>query len=219
MSPTAHTVIGIDPGTRSTGYAIVVKDNRRPLQARVEEIGVLRQLSNTSLPRRLARIASLVTELTHRHQPHAAAIEKAFFGINAASALKLGEARGAIITALSNILPEIKLIEVAPAQVKKLVAGNGNASKAQVATALSKMLRYNLDRVPDDASDALALAFCYHLTSLSPHPVHSASSAAAKHGSARLPSVGRPKRDRVPQSCVPVKGFAMLPRSDQSNGS
>ena len=219
MCPQLQTIIGIDPGTIVTGYAVIVKDKRRPLQASVEELGTFRKRGKLDQPRRIVEMHRMVAELVHRYQPRAAVIEKAFFGINAASALKLGEARGAILCACRNMSPDIKLVEVTPTQVKQYITGSGHASKQQVATALAKMLRLNLDRVPHDVTDALALAFCHHLTSLPLRPVHDSFSVPAKHGAVPLSSAGRPKTGRAQLSCVPAAGLAMPPQSDPNSGN
>ncbi len=219
VSPKLHTIIGIDPGTIVTGYAVIVKDKQKPLQASVEELGTFRKRGKLDSLQRIVEMHRMVAELVHRYQPRVAVIEKAFFGINAASALKLGEARGAILCACRNMSPDIKLVEVAPTQVKQYVTGSGHASKQQVATALTKMLRFNLDRIPNDATDALALAFCHHLTSLPLRPVHNSLSVLAKRGSALLSSAGRPKKGRAQLSCVPATGLAMPPQSDPNSGN
>lgn len=219
MPPKLHTIIGIDPGTIVTGYAVVVKDKRRPLQASVEELGTFSIRGKLPSLQRIIEMHRMVAELVHRYQPHVLVIEKAFFGINAASALKLGEARGAVICACSNMHPAFKIVEVAPAQVKKHITGSGNASKRQVATALAKMLRRDFDRIPNDATDALALAFCYHLTSLPLRPIHSGINVSASRGSAPLSNVGRPKKGRAQLSCVPATGLARPPQSDPNNVS
>jgi len=219
MHTKLHTIIGIDPGTVVTGYAVIVKDKRRPLQASVEELGTFRKRGRLDTRQRIVEIYRRVAELMHRYQPRTAVIEKAFFGINAASALKLGEARGAIFCACRNMSPGIKLVEVAPTQVKQHIAGSGNASKQQVAGALAKMLKLNLDRVPHDVTDALALAFCHHLTSLPLRPVHNDLSVPAKHGAVPLPNAGRRKKGRVQLSCVPATELAKPPQSDPNSGN
>ena len=217
MPSKPRIIIGIDPGTIVTGYAVIVKDKRKPLQANIEELGILKRRGKLSSQHRIVEIHRMMAGLMQRFQPRAAVIEKAFFGINAASALKLGEARGAIICACGSMSPDTKVIEVAPAQVKKHITGSGNASKQQVATALAKMLRLNLDRIPNDATDALALAFCHHLTSLPLRPVHSSLNASATPVSAPLSSADRPKKGRAQLSCVPATGLATPPQSDPNN--
>ncbi len=217
MHTKLSTIIGIDPGTVVTGYAVIVQDKHKPLQASVEELGTFKKRGKLDAQQRIVEIHRLVAALMRRYQPRAAVIEKAFFGINAASALKLGEVRGAILCACGVTSPDIKLVEVTPTQVKQHITGSGSASKQQVATALAKMLRLNLDRVPHDATDALALACCYHLTSR--HPVRNSFSVPATRGSAPLSSAGRPKKGRAQPSCVPATGLATPPQSDPNSVS
>ena len=217
MQPKQNTIIGIDPGTAVTGYAVIKGNMRHPLQASVEEIGSFSIQGKASVPKRLVSMHRLVEKLAHRYQPQVLVIEKAFFGINAASALKLGEVRGAIICAFGRVSPDIKIVEVAPAQVKKHITGNGNSSKQQVATALAKMLKRNFDRLPRDATDALALAFCHHLTSLPLRPVYSNLSVPAPHGSTPLSNAGRPKKGRAQLSCVPPTRLVKPPQSDPNS--
>ena len=210
MRSKLQTIIGIDPGTLQTGFAVIVLDNRASrMRARVEEVGTLRLSNRHTITRRLGHLHGLVSGLAQRYQPHTAVIEKAFFGVNAASALRLGEARGAILTALTNVMPDIKLVEVAPAQVKKHITGSGHASKQQVAAALERMLKFNLRRVPSDASDALALAFCHHLTALPLRAVPGGLSAVSTPA-----PVSSSRTSRAPLSCVPAVRISKPQRLD-----
>ena len=213
MRSKLQTIIGIDPGTLQTGFAVIVVNNRASrMQAQVEEIGTLSLSKRNAMTRRLGHLHALVAGLAQRYQPHTAVIEKAFFGVNAASALRLGEARGAILTALTNIMPEIKLVEIAPAQVKKHITGNGSASKQQVAAALERMLKFNLRRVPSDASDALALAFCHHLIALPLRALPGGLSTVNTPVPASRPS-------RASLSCVPASQLPRPQRIDPTHKS
>ena len=214
MPSKPHTIIGIDPGTLVAGYAVIMKDKYRPLQAHIEELGSLTQSYRNTPTQRLVGLHQFTAELMHRYQPQVVVIEKAFFGINAASALKLGEARGAIICACGSILPDTKIVEIAPAQVKKHITGKGNASKQQVANALAKMLRHNFKSIPRDTTDALALAFCHHLTSLPLRPV---PTVPATHGSVPRSNAGRRKTSRAQLSCVPAMELAKPQQSDPNS--
>ena len=200
MRSKLRRIIGIDPGTLHTGFAVIVvnlKSSHIHMRARVEEIGSLHLSNRDAMTIRLGDLHGLIGGVVQRYQPHTAVIEKAFFGVNAASALKLGEARGAILTALTNVMPDIKLVEIAPAQVKKHITGNGQASKQQVAAALQRMLKFNMHGVPSDASDALALAFCHHLTTLPLRAVPGGLSTSAKPAPLS-------KRGRASLTCVPT---------------
>ncbi len=98
-------------------------------------------------------------EVIGRHQPDVVAVEGAFFQKNVRSAIKIGEARGvALLAAASH---GIEVVEYAPAEVKKAVTGNGNASKPQVQQMVKIILRLADLPTPEDASDALAIAVCH----------------------------------------------------------
>lgn len=148
-------IIGIDPGTIVCGYGVLETAGQR---ARVLDFGVVRQRKG-ALHERLLAIHRGLASVFERFEPHAAAIEGAFYGKNARTALKIGEARGmALITAGA---AGAEVFEYAPAVVKKSVVGNGRAQKYQVQEMVRLIL--GLDEVPEpeDASDALALAICH----------------------------------------------------------
>ena len=100
----------------------------------------------------------MASELAPTH----VAIEKAFHGINSSTAIKLGEARGALISAIARL--GIPISEITPAQVKRLVAGHGAATKEPGYQALQALMGFNKGRLPHDASDALAIALTASLT-------------------------------------------------------
>lgn len=152
-------ILGIDPGTRVTGFAVI--DTAAMHGGRVIDIGVIKFNHKLAYQQRIVSLHTTIRQLANDHRPTLAIIEKAFFGINASSSLKLGEARGAIIVALSSC--NVRLFEVSPTQVKKFIAGSGHASKQQLATAISRLFRITIPQATTDATDALAVAFCYHL--------------------------------------------------------
>jgi crossover junction endodeoxyribonuclease RuvC len=111
---------------------------------------------------RLGEIHGALYELTLELNPSLVVIEKAFHGVNAATAIKLGEARGSIIAAVARL--GLPICEITPAQVKRLIAGHGAASKDQVYQALQSLMGFNKGRLPHDASDALAIALTASMT-------------------------------------------------------
>jgi crossover junction endodeoxyribonuclease RuvC len=152
-------ILGIDPGSRVIGFALLGATKAVPLSPRdwvVLDAGVLRASPDLAMPTRLGEIHTALYELTLELQPTNVAIEKAFHGVNAATAIKLGEARGALIAAVARL--GIPISEITPAQVKRLIAGHGAASKDQVYLALQALMGFNKGRLPHDASDALAIA-------------------------------------------------------------
>ncbi len=158
-------ILGIDPGSRVVGFACLeaLKDLPvGPKDFKVVAAGVIKPDVNDAMDERLGAIHQMLFELLGDVRPNVVAIEKAFGGVNISSALKLGEARGAIIAAVKrHALP---VSEITPAQVKRLVAGSGAATKESVAAAMKALLGFDRGRFPMDVTDALAIAFCHGLT-------------------------------------------------------
>ena len=147
-------ILGIDPGSRVTGYGVIdAVGNRQSYVAS----GCIRT-GNGELPERLTRIHEGLTEVIERYQPAEAAIEKVFVHKSAESALKLGHARGAAL--LSASLAGLPLAEYAAPKVKQALTGTGSADKAQVAHMVQVMLGIRGD-LQSDAADALAIAICH----------------------------------------------------------
>ncbi len=151
-------VLGIDPGSRSTGYGLVVAQGN---QMHFEASGCIRT-SDGSFAARLGEIYTAVVEIVDRYQPDEFAIERVFMARNADAALKLGQARGVAIAAA--VARDLPIAEYAAREVKLAVVGTGRAGKQQVQHMVSAIL--NLNAVPQsDAADALALAICHVNTS------------------------------------------------------
>jgi crossover junction endodeoxyribonuclease RuvC len=149
-------VLGIDPGTRVVGYALL--DVPAPGRFVYVECGVLRVRARDELAARLLEIASGMRELITEFSPQVLAIERAFHGLNAASALTLAEARGALkLVALEQ---GVTIREYAPAMVKRAVVGRGRATKADVQARVRVLCRLTSEPEPD-AADALAIAICH----------------------------------------------------------
>ncbi len=153
------TVLGIDPGTIATGYGLVQLRPGSGQPMRLVSAGCIRNSSDRAMPERLRLIHDSIRDIIRRFRPDEVAVETAFYGKNAQSALKLGQARGvAILAAVSHDLP---LAEYSPREVKKSVVGNGTASKQQVRFMMTSMLG-TADIPPGfDATDALAVAVCH----------------------------------------------------------
>jgi crossover junction endodeoxyribonuclease RuvC len=148
-------VLGIDPGSRITGYGIIDKEGNRLLHV---DNGAIFTDSHRDFPTRLMRIYRGVAEVIERYRPDAMAVENIFFATNVQSALKLGQARGAAIVAGVNA--GLPVYEYTALQVKQAVVGHGRADKEQVQKMLKVLL--NLPEVAqEDASDALAAAVCH----------------------------------------------------------
>lgn len=149
-------VLGIDPGTLVTGYGVVATSGA---SFQLLASGTILNRRDTPLPARLGAIHMGLLEIIARHHPHEVAIETAFYGKNAQSALKLGQARG--VSILAAVLLDIPLSEYAPREIKKAVTGNGNASKEQVQFMVRAMLHPRPASMKLDASDAIAAAICH----------------------------------------------------------
>ena len=147
-------VLGIDPGSRITGYGII---DARGSKLSLVAAGRIRPPPG-AVPARLGRIYADVFELIGTHQPDVFAIEDVFLAHNPQSALKLGQARGVAIAAA--VSAQLEVFEYAARSVKKAVVGTGRASKAQVQHMVRVLLK--LPGVPGaDAADALAIAICH----------------------------------------------------------
>lgn len=145
-------VLGIDPGTRLTGWAVVEAQGPR---LRACAAGVIRAGAKQPLPARLAKIEAGLVELIDAHAPAVVAVEDIFFAKYANAALKLGHARGVVLLVAEKA--GLPVHEYPPALVKRTVAGRGAASKEQVAQLVGALL--GLKVLPSvDATDALAIA-------------------------------------------------------------
>lgn len=150
-------ILGIDPGSRITGYGVIDTDGRNITYV---ASGCIR-ISDTAIPARLRTIFMGVQELLNGYSPDEMAIEKVFMHRNADSALKLGQARGAAISAV--VVENLPVSEYSPNEIKLAVVGKGHADKTQVQHMIKMLL--NLSAVPQvDASDALAVAWCHSAT-------------------------------------------------------
>ncbi len=152
-------VLGIDPGTATTGYGVVARAGDGAVS--LQECGVVRTEAPSPLPLRLRTIFEGVVEVLERTRPDVVAVESAFYAKNARTALVLGHARGAILLAAT--LRELRVAEYAPAEVKSAVAGTGKATKEQVQYMVQRLLRLKTPPQPADAADAVAVALthCY----------------------------------------------------------
>jgi crossover junction endodeoxyribonuclease RuvC len=148
-------VLGIDPGTASTGYGLVRSSGSR-LHA-LEE-GVIATRPGVPMERRLTDIHVRVGELIDTHRPDAMAIEELYFGANVRTAFAVGQARGVILLAAGQrALPSRAYT---PQQIKAAVCGHGRAGKDQVGRMVARLLGLETAPASDHAADALAVAIC-----------------------------------------------------------
>lgn len=154
----ARKILGIDPGSRTTGYAVLVEEGT---SYSVEICDVLRMENMEDHTGRLQHIFERITYVIQQYKPDECAIETPVYGVDPLAMLKLGRAQAASILAITN--QGIRVAEYYPKAVKKAITGNGNASKRQVAFMLEKIMNINAEDLPADATDALAVAWC-HIT-------------------------------------------------------
>lgn len=162
-------ILGIDPGSRITGYG-VIRDTGRGCEYVAS--GCIRT-GTGELPERLNAVFAGVSEIIQTYQPETMGIEQVFMARNADSALKLGQARGAAIVAGAQA--GLAISEYSATQVKSAIAGSGRAAKEQVQMMVMHLLK--LTKKPQiDASDALAIALCHahHRQTLLPHGLSAA---------------------------------------------
>ena len=152
--PAQVRILGLDPGSQRTGYAVVETQ-----AGRIANIvsGAIRTRGE-SLAERLQEIFVGVESLTSEFRPDEVAIERVFMNRNADSALKLGQARGAALSATFSVRPRV--FEYAPREVKLAVVGTGGAQKEQVQLMVKRLLNI-AGPLTEDAADALAIALCH----------------------------------------------------------
>ncbi len=149
------SILGIDPGSRHTGYGIVVPHGAG---FRHIEHGVIAVPADRPLGERLLVVFEELGAVIARTRPAAAACERVFLGKNAQSALMLGQARAAAVLAAA--VAQVPLFEYAPAAVKQAVIGRGRAEKSQMQMMIKVLLGLP-ELPPPDAADALAVALCH----------------------------------------------------------
>lgn len=154
IQPGEKTILGIDPGSRRTGYGVIASNTRAH---RYLASGCIR-LPNTNLPQRLREIYLGVCAIIDEYQPQELAVEQVFMARNPQSALTLGQARGVVIAAA--VSRDLEVCEYAARSVKQAVVGTGSASKEQVQHMVQVMLALS-GKPQEDAADALAIALCH----------------------------------------------------------
>ena len=148
-------VLGLDPGTASTGYGVVHAEGA---QLCAIEHGVIETRAGVALEARLADIHARIGELLDRHRPGALAIEELYFGANVRTAFAVGQARGVMLLAAGQ--RGVEAHSYTPQQVKAAVCGHGRAAKDQVGRMVARLLGLTAVPSPDHAADALAVAIC-----------------------------------------------------------
>jgi len=151
-------VIGIDPGTASCGYGIVQESDGR---LRAIDHGWWKTAAGERPELRLKTIFDAVAALIELHLPDAVVLEESFVGVDARTALSVGQARGAVMVAAANA--GVECAEYPPARVKQTVCGYGRADKQQIQKMVKAILGMHAEPTPSHAADALAVAICHAL--------------------------------------------------------
>ena len=158
-APGGEVVLGIDPGTATTGYGFVRRlgDGDGALEA--VAYGVIETPAGDAMPDRLLALYRRLRQLIQEHRPAQAVVEKLFFGRNTTTAIGVGQARGVALLAIAEA--GIPVVEYTPAEVKSAMAGFGRADKLQMQRMVQTLLGLPSIPRPDDAADALAIALCH----------------------------------------------------------
>lgn len=152
-------ILGIDPAIRTTGYGVIKADPSAGDGMEIVDCGVIR--NNPSMPHTecLRRLCGGIGELITLYSPDCAVLEEPFVGRNAKTAIILGMARGSILTALAN--NQIPAYAYTPTVAKRAATGSGSADKERIAFLLAAEFGIDVEKIPLDSTDALALAMCH----------------------------------------------------------
>jgi crossover junction endodeoxyribonuclease RuvC len=150
-------ILGLDPGTATTGYGIVdVVEG----EFTAVTYGVIKTPAQTPMPQRLQQIQQELQQLLDEYQPDSVGIEEVFFGRNVTTAITVGQARGVLLLTIANA--GLPIGEYSPPKIKDAVTGYGKADKAQVQLMVRNLLDLEETPRPDDAADGLAVAITHY---------------------------------------------------------
>lgn len=152
-------ILGIDPGTTTVGFAVLRIQHPVP---EILDFGVISTTPKIPLHEKLVEICADIAELCETYHPERCGIETLLFTTNVKTGIAVAQARGAIITEIAK--RKVPLFEFGPMQVKKSVCGNGHAPKSQVQNALKMIFKLDEIPKPDDAADAIAIAYAASLS-------------------------------------------------------
>jgi crossover junction endodeoxyribonuclease RuvC len=149
-------ILGIDPGTATTGFGLIEETQTGLLTL---EYGIISTPANMPMDKRLVILYDRLNEIIIKYHPESCAVERLFFRRNVTTAISVGQARGVILLSLSK--NNIPIAEYTPMEIKLAVAGYGGAEKKQVQFMVQSILDLRNLPKPDDAADALAIAICH----------------------------------------------------------
>lgn len=154
--PSRRRILGVDPGLNITGYGVIENDG---LKIRIVEAGVVRSNPRNSLQSRINEIYSGVREVLDATNPDLMSLEQLFSHYSRPkTAILMGHARGTILLAAAQ--HALQVVHIEPTRVKKIMTGNGRASKSQMQLAVTSQLQLPSVPEPPDVADALAIAIC-----------------------------------------------------------
>lgn len=148
-------ILGIDPGTATTGYGVIGKSQKK---IKCQSWGVIKTSPSLSDGERLRKLNNELNRLIRKYRPKAMAVENVYFFKNLKTALPVSQAKGVVL--LTAAKKRIPIYEFTPLQIKMVIAGYGRAEKKQVQKMIKKLLNLKEIPQPDDAADALAVAIC-----------------------------------------------------------
>ena len=151
-------ILGIDPGTATTGFGLIKKSDKSNSEFEILEFGVIETKKTDSDAKRLEILFEDLTRLIKKYKPVRVGVEKLFFSSNQTTAMTVSQARGVALLACSKA--KLDIVEFTPLQVKNTLCGYGRAEKKQVQTVVQQTFKLKNIPRPDDAADALAIALC-----------------------------------------------------------
>lgn len=149
-------ILGVDPGTATTGWAVVEEKSGKLISLAHGHIATLK---NKNTAERLLEVAEDLEKIIRQYQPTEAAVEDIFFFKNLKTVIKVSQSRGAILLTLEKL--KVKIFEYTPLQVKQAITGYGRAEKRQVQEMVKNIMNLKTLPKPDDVADALAIAACH----------------------------------------------------------
>lgn len=149
-------ILGIDPGTATTGFGVIKKDGGR---LTFVDAGVISTTPDEEMHHRLVRIDECLEQLIREHRPDMVVVEQLYFATNVTTAITVGQARGVVLLAAGR--HKLPVHEYTPLQVKQAVTGYGKADKRQIQEMVKMVLQLDGIPKPDDAADGLAIAITH----------------------------------------------------------
>ncbi len=149
-------ILGIDPGTATTGYALIKKQKNNSFE--ILDFGVIETKKTLTDSARLSELQKDLKKIIQKYKPTVAGVEKLFFEKNVTTAMTVSQARGVVLLTLEQ--NKVALHEFTPLQVKSIICGYGKAEKKQVQLMVQKTFNLKSLPKPDDAADALGIALC-----------------------------------------------------------